>query len=81
MIPIPTDIDWDKYFMGIASQVKGFSGREIAKLAISWQASAYGSLEGKLTLEMIDKCVDEMKEQHQQKVKWQDDDDGVEIVD
>lgn len=35
------------------------------------QAAAYGSIEGKLTEEMIDKCAKEMAEQHQQKTEWQ----------
>ena len=31
------DLDWDEKFHKIAEMCSGFSGREIAKLAISWQ--------------------------------------------
>ena len=40
----------------------------------SIQAAAYGSVDGSLTEEMIDQCVNEMIEQHKQKTKWQDSD-------
>lgn len=69
-IPIP-DLNWDAKFKEIVSNTDGFSGREIAKLAISWQARAYGSEDGKLTEPMIDSCVDEMIAQHKQKDIWQ----------
>ena len=35
-IQVP-DLDWDKKFHKMAKETEGFSGREIAKLAISWQ--------------------------------------------
>lgn len=31
------DLDWDKKFHQMAKLSSGFSGREIAKLAVSWQ--------------------------------------------
>lgn len=37
-IEVP-DLDWDKKFHKIAETCSGFSGREIAKLAISWQVT------------------------------------------
>ena len=43
MIPIPSDVDWEEYFKTMADKVKGFSGREIAKLAIAWQVIHYPS--------------------------------------
>lgn len=43
MIPIPADVDWEKYFKTMADEVKGFSGREIAKLAIAWQVKVHPS--------------------------------------
>jgi len=39
---------------------------------ISLQARAYGSQDGKLTEEMMDVCMDEMTQQHQQKQAWND---------
>lgn len=113
------DLDWEKKFHKIAKMCAGFSGREIAKLSISWQvrtstgthhyirintpyftkfiyihnnqkhyhyfivtvhmllyynmqARAHGSQDGKLTEEMVDTCVKEMVQQHQQKQVWND---------
>ena len=39
MIPLPEGMDWEQKLRGIADQIEGFSGREIAKLMISWQVS------------------------------------------
>lgn len=39
MIPLPEGMDWELKLRGIADQIVGFSGREIAKLMISWQVS------------------------------------------
>lgn len=35
------------------------------------QARAYGSFDGKLTLMMVDECVKDMLQQHQQKQRWE----------
>ena len=39
MIPLPSDVNWEEYFKEMSMNIAGFSGREIAKLAISWQVS------------------------------------------
>ena len=39
MIPIPDGIDWEKKLHKMATDIIGFSGREVAKLAIAWQVS------------------------------------------
>eukprot|EP00118_Oscarella_pearsei_P009601 m.55954 g.55954 ORF g.55954 m.55954 type:complete len:487 (+) comp34526_c0_seq2:290-1750(+) len=54
----------------IAHKAEGLSGREIAKLAVAWQAMAFGSTDGILTEDDIDLCVDRAIEQHSQKVIW-----------
>jgi len=41
-------LDWDEKFHKMAKQTEGFSGREIAKLAISWQVG----------IQYIYKCLD-----------------------
>lgn len=52
----------------MARLTEGMSGREIAKLGVSWQAAAYASEDGILTEKMArDRCYDAAK-QHQQKV-------------
>ena len=36
----------------------GFSGREIAKLAIAWQAAAYGTPNSSFTAELMTEVLD-----------------------
>lgn len=55
----------------IADKVEGMSGREIAKLGVAWQASAYASADGVLTEKMIMDKVADAVQQHSQKVEWQ----------
>ena len=49
---------------------EGFSGREIEKVAIAWQASAYGSVVGDLSGEMMDEVISTYSEQAQAKRNW-----------
>ena len=36
-IPLPPGVDWEQKLNDISNAIEGFSGREIAKLVISWQ--------------------------------------------
>ena len=51
-------------------KLENFSGREISKLGIAWQASAYGSHKGELTEEMMDVVFEIALAQHTQKIDW-----------
>lgn len=54
----------------MAKMTEGMSGREIAKLGVSWQAAAYASEDGVLTEKMVlDRCNDAIM-QHKQKVHF-----------
>ncbi|XP_078373422.1 ATPase family AAA domain-containing protein 3-like [Oculina patagonica] len=64
----------------IAEVTEGLSGREISKIAIAWQASAYGSPDGVLTEEMMDERVQEAVRQHKQKVEWHQTEPSTETV-
>uniref|UniRef100_A0A5S6QC32 AAA domain-containing protein n=1 Tax=Trichuris muris TaxID=70415 RepID=A0A5S6QC32_TRIMR len=64
------DFDWVAKCNSVAEKVVGLSGREIAKMVVSWQASAYASEDGILTEAMIDKRVEEARRQHRQKMEW-----------
>ncbi|XP_020616979.1 ATPase family AAA domain-containing protein 3-like [Orbicella faveolata] len=64
------NFDFSKKCHQIAEVTRGLSGREISKIAIAWQASAYGSPDGVLTEEMMDERVEEAVRQHKQKVEW-----------
>ncbi|XP_022914276.1 ATPase family AAA domain-containing protein 3A homolog [Onthophagus taurus] len=55
----------------MAEMTEGMSGREIAKLGVSWQAAAYASEDGVLTEKMVLERVKDSVMQHRQKVEWQ----------
>ncbi|XP_023070870.2 ATPase family AAA domain-containing protein 3A [Piliocolobus tephrosceles] len=62
--------DYGRKCSEIARLTDGMSGREIAQLAVSWQATAYASEDGVLTEAMMDACVQDAVQQHQQKMCW-----------
>lgn len=64
----------------IATKLEGFSGREIAKLAVAWQAAAYASEDGIITRAMMLAKVDEAIEQHKRKMQWQADEERMKRV-
>lgn len=62
--------DYSALCSKMAKITAGMSGREIAKLGVSWQAAAYASEDGVLTEKMVlDKCDDAVI-QHKQKVLY-----------
>ncbi|XP_028393868.1 ATPase family AAA domain-containing protein 3-like [Dendronephthya gigantea] len=65
------NFDFNTLCRAIAEKTEGLSGREIAKLAVSWQASGFGSEDGILTEAMIEERLEEAISQHGQKVDWQ----------
>ena len=60
--------DYGSLCSQIAQMVEGMSGREISKLGVAWQASAYASTDGILTEKMIMDKVGDAIIQHRQKV-------------
>jgi ATPase family AAA domain-containing protein 3A/B len=64
------DVDVASKLEAYAVQLDSFSGREISKLAVSWQAAAYGSDHGNLTADMMDSVVEIAVAQHSQKIGW-----------
>ncbi|KAL1428517.1 hypothetical protein MTO96_002885 [Rhipicephalus appendiculatus] len=63
--------DYGKLCSDIARITEGLSGREIAKLGVTWQAAAYASDDGVLTETMIMDRVHDAVKQNRQKVAWQ----------
>lgn len=59
-------------FEAIAAKLEGFSGREIAKLTIAWQAAAYGSANATFTPELLEVVLDAHGEQKGRKQAWAD---------
>jgi ATPase family AAA domain-containing protein 3A/B len=64
------NFDFGKKCEEIAAKTDGFSGRELSKLIVSFQAGAYASEDGKLTEEMINKKLEFSLIAHQNKMKW-----------
>jgi len=63
----------------IADQLEGFSGREIMKLSVAWQAAAFGSKDARLSSEMLEDVLQRFLEQHTQKNVWRAIDNEDEI--
>lgn len=53
-----------------ASATEGYSGREISKLAIAWQAAAYGTENATIDVELLQQVLRESKHSKQQKLSW-----------
>ncbi len=54
----------------IAIKTEGYSGREISKLAIAWQAAAYGTEGAVLDASLVNKVLDETLSSKKQKKSW-----------
>ena len=64
-----TDVD-ETLLKTVAEKTEGFSGREISKLAIAWQAAAYGTVDAALNDELLQKVLDEQLSTKSQKAHW-----------
>ena len=69
------EMDYGELCSDIAKKCVGMSGREVAKLAVGWQASGYSSDDGVLTRAMIMEKVQDAIDSHEQKVKWLSEDE------
>lgn len=63
--------DYTSLCSKIACMTDGLSGREIAKLGVAWQATAYASEDGVLTEAMVMSRVEDSIRAHKMKVRWQ----------
>ncbi|DBA04667.1 TPA: hypothetical protein N0F65_012250 [Lagenidium giganteum] len=57
-------------FEEIATRIDGFSGREISKLVIAFQAAAYGSATSIFNKQMMEEVLDHHMTAHRQKEEW-----------
>ncbi len=64
------EMDYSALCSEIARGARGMSGREIAKLGVSWQAAGYASEDGVLTRAMIMERVADSVKSHSQKLRW-----------
>lgn len=63
------DID-EALLTKVAERTEGFSGREISKLTIAWQAAAYGTNDAHLNGKMLLRVLDEQISSKRQKQSW-----------
>lgn len=64
-----SDVD-ETLIKSFAVATEGFSGREISKLAIAWQATAYGTANAAIDAEMMTEVLQEVLKGKTQKFKW-----------
>ena len=60
----------EKLLTTVAKRTEGFSGREISKLAIAWQAAAYGTEDANLDGDMLITVLEEQLNSKRQKQTW-----------
>ena len=63
-----------------ATATEGYSGREISKLAIAWQAAAYGTETAAIDEELLQQVLQEMHISKQQKLRWVSDEDAARLT-
>lgn len=64
-----TGID-EALLRSVASLTENYSGREISKLAIAWQAAAYGTEDATLSSDLLMQVLHESKDSKVQKTNW-----------
>ena len=78
--PIRVEGFGDEELQQVAEVTEGFSGREIAKLCIAWQAAAYGTADGTLTPALAADLASARILQHRYKERWGREEMAVERV-
>ncbi|KAJ0395410.1 hypothetical protein P43SY_003834 [Pythium insidiosum] len=68
-IYVEDDID-EATFQDVAARIDGFSGREISKLVIAFQAAAYGSATSVFNKQMLEDVLEHHLTAHRQKEEW-----------
>ncbi|GLD98729.1 hypothetical protein PINS_up007447 [Pythium insidiosum] len=68
-IYVEEDVD-DAVFEDVAARIDGFSGREISKLVIAFQAAAYGSATSVFNKQMLEDVLEHHLTAHRQKEAW-----------
>lgn len=64
-------LDWGALCSDVASRTDGLSGREIAKVAVAWQASGYASEDATVTRKIMMERVEDAIKQNKLKLHWQ----------
>jgi len=72
------EMDYGVLCSEIAALTEDMSGREIAKLGVSWQAAGYASEDGTITKAMIMEKVQDAVKNHIKKMSWLSDEENRE---
>lgn len=64
----------------IAHATEGFSGREISKLAIAWQAAAFGTAEATIDKKLFLQVLEDSLQSKRQKISWLSPADAEKII-
>jgi len=72
------EMDYGRLCSEVAALTNGMSGREIAKLGVSWQAGGYASEDGVVSRAMIMERVEDAIQQHHKKMAWLSDEENRE---
>eukprot|EP00636_Phaeomonas_parva_P017240 CAMPEP_0118853126 /NCGR_PEP_ID=MMETSP1163-20130328/1834_1 /TAXON_ID=124430 /ORGANISM="Phaeomonas parva, Strain CCMP2877" /LENGTH=575 /DNA_ID=CAMNT_0006785623 /DNA_START=182 /DNA_END=1909 /DNA_ORIENTATION=- len=62
----------DSHLERVADETEGFSGREISKLAIAWQAAAYGTADAVFNEALMMEVLEDQKAARVLKQQWSD---------
>ncbi len=69
-VKLESAVDWDGFWDKAVSDTEGFSGREMAKLVVGWQAAGYSHPTALLTIEEADAVLRDHIEQKELKESW-----------
>lgn len=69
-VKLPGDQPWDAFWDDAVARTKGFSGREIEKLVIGWQAAGYGSPSAQLDVDEAKQVLEDHVHQKVMKESW-----------
>ena len=64
----------------VAVSTEGYSGREISKLVIAWQAAAYGTANATLDVDLLHQVLLDSKETKAQKKSWLSKEDALRLI-
>lgn len=71
-VKMPRDEPWEGFFDEVVEATEGFSGREMEKLVIGWQAAGYGSLTAELRVGEAREVLQDHVQQKGMKESWAD---------
>ncbi|CAN8065297.1 unnamed protein product [Agarophyton chilense] len=69
-IKMAAEEPWDAFFTEVVRQTEGFSGREMEKLVIGWQAAGYGTRSATLSIADAKQVLRDHVEQKSMKERW-----------